>query len=356
MPNLTINYKNSTREVWVDLIKVLASFAVIWLHVAATLVSKYNQIPLANWWVANVADSLVRMCVPLFFMISGYLLLSRPLSLKIHIRKRIGRIIIPWVFWAVVYFLFRIYYQDENLTFLSCIRLFINGDVYYHFWFLYALMGLYLFIPILTAILTTNYQNYFIVLWFLTVGIFPFLIVMASFIGRNMNVGLDLRMFAGYSGYLLIGYLLGKIELPKKIQLFSLLIFAIAVVLTAWGTYFAHSQASVFAYYFYEYLSPNVILMSISSFIAIKLFAKHIRPHSLTYRVIFNLSLASFGIYLVHPIILRLLEDGLFGFSLSTETFQPAFSIPILAFVTFLLSFICIAIISRIPWFRRVIL
>ncbi|NLV90708.1 MAG: acyltransferase family protein, partial [Tenericutes bacterium] len=62
------------RKLYMDVIRIVAIFAVVLLHVAADnfYVFKYTSF---EWQVLNVYDSLVRFCVPLFFMISGVLFL-----------------------------------------------------------------------------------------------------------------------------------------------------------------------------------------------------------------------------------------------------------------------------------------
>jgi surface polysaccharide O-acyltransferase-like enzyme len=54
---------------------------VVFLHSAGPVLYKYNEVGPSNWFVANVYDSIVRVCVPLFFMISGFLLLYKDESL-----------------------------------------------------------------------------------------------------------------------------------------------------------------------------------------------------------------------------------------------------------------------------------
>ena len=82
-----------TRVLWADLIRVVAIFAVIVLHVAAVPVTKFKAIPQSQWWWANGYDALVRPCIPLFVMLSGALLLPRPTwHAAQFIRRRIGRV------------------------------------------------------------------------------------------------------------------------------------------------------------------------------------------------------------------------------------------------------------------------
>ena len=92
------------RMVWIDTLRVLAALAVVWLHVAVGVVQDHPSAASVSWWIGNVADSMSRWCVPIFVMITGYLLLSRPGdSLKKFYARRFSRIIIPLVFWTMFY-------------------------------------------------------------------------------------------------------------------------------------------------------------------------------------------------------------------------------------------------------------
>jgi surface polysaccharide O-acyltransferase-like enzyme len=48
------------REFWVDYLRVIATIAVIFLHVTANPVVQYGNIPPLYWWIVNIYDSLVR--------------------------------------------------------------------------------------------------------------------------------------------------------------------------------------------------------------------------------------------------------------------------------------------------------
>ncbi len=76
--------------VWVDWIRALATLGVVLIHTAGPLLYGYNQMPASYWWISNIYDSAARMCVPLFFMISGFLLLQKDDSLKTFFAKRIN--------------------------------------------------------------------------------------------------------------------------------------------------------------------------------------------------------------------------------------------------------------------------
>ncbi|MBD2598484.1 acyltransferase family protein [Nostoc spongiaeforme FACHB-130] len=90
-----MNSKYENRLIWADYVRVIANFFVIFLHSAAPLLYQFKKIPDSYWITGNIYDSGVRMCVPLFFMLSGYLLLEKQETLETFFKKRFKRIFIP---------------------------------------------------------------------------------------------------------------------------------------------------------------------------------------------------------------------------------------------------------------------
>ena len=87
-----------SRIVWIDLIKVIATFSVIILHSSSGVVNQFLSIDRAIWNIANIYDSMTRMSVPLFFMLSGALLLNqRDEPLRLFFLKRFSKVVIPLI-------------------------------------------------------------------------------------------------------------------------------------------------------------------------------------------------------------------------------------------------------------------
>ena len=80
---------------WPDVIRVVATFLVVLVHVSGQLTNLWEKVPSGQWMIANIYGGLARICVPLFFMISGYLLLPRSESLKDFYSKRMTKVLIP---------------------------------------------------------------------------------------------------------------------------------------------------------------------------------------------------------------------------------------------------------------------
>lgn len=94
---ITVGTNEPNRETWVDFVRATAAFLVVWIHAVSPWLIKYGEVPNGDWQTANIPDSATRMSVPLFFMVTGYLLLNRPLLLGRYFWRRFARIVVPWV-------------------------------------------------------------------------------------------------------------------------------------------------------------------------------------------------------------------------------------------------------------------
>ncbi|HDR2588974.1 TPA: acyltransferase family protein, partial [Enterobacter ludwigii] len=84
----------------INLLKIVASFMVMLIHVSAVNFPKLGK---EEWDVSNFYNSFSRVCVPIFFMISGYFLITREESATAFYKKRFTKIIPPLVFWSGVF-------------------------------------------------------------------------------------------------------------------------------------------------------------------------------------------------------------------------------------------------------------
>lgn len=333
--------------IWVDWLRVIATFGVVLLHSAAPLLYKFNDLPRDHWWFANFYDSIVRMCVPLFFMISGHLLLGKQERLPAFFQKRVNKVVLPLLAWSIIYLAWRRFVEhsaDFSAYYLFSIAL---TPAYYHLWFLYAIAGIYLLVPILRVVAGSSDRTllaYYVLVWLFAVSVIP--------IGEELTgikSRIDLLSISGYSGYLVLGYCLGKLTMTKSRAQVSAVIFFAAFTVTALGTYWltVNSDGKL-RDYFYSYLSPNVIFMSAAFFALARLVLSEnvalSRPS--VNRLLKSLSSASFGIYLVHAMYLYVLVDAL--------PVHPAFGVPATALLAFVLSYLTIIVIKRIPVLRHI--
>ena len=277
-------------------LRILATFSVIIIHVSGPLVMNFGKTPLFDWQVANFFDSISRYAVPLFFMISGALLLRKDYQLIDFLKGRFGKILPPFLIWSLIYsFTNRYVFSNEEFSFIKVVRDIFYGCKY-HLWFIYALLGVYLTVPILRKWIKDAPEKE--ILYALIIWIFTLTLTIPNL--KIYFPKIDLTYFSGFIGYFVLGYYLSLIKFKRIIAILS---FVIGISITIMGTYYFTVKHSNFYYYFYEYLSLNTFLVSSGVFV---LFNKMHSSDKKIFAIVSQLNQACFGVYLMHPLMLKL--------------------------------------------------
>lgn len=335
--------------VWLDNSKILAIYAVVFLHVSAGVVVG-SAVGSEYWWLGNIYDSAVRWCVPVFVMVSGALLLDpkKQESLLNFYIKRLSRILVPILVWSVFFLawsFFKSALKGDDLTSMELFKKLLSGKPYYHMWFLYMILSLYLFTPFFRKIArySSNKELIFLI-------VISFIISALNYAYGKFSSGgtkLFINWFLLYIPFFFLGYFIRQDNNNhSKIVLWS--IFIISVICTFTGCYIVSVNTNFNnGLYFYGYLSVTVIPMSVSFMYILKAWNKPIINSSFTR----NLSTLTLGIYLIHPIILEVITYKQYG----AMSFHPIISIPVTTSIVFIISTSIVYIVYKIPFLRRVI-
>ncbi len=320
---------------WIDLLKTIAAFAVVILHVTVSIL--YNFADQENWQAANFYNSLVRFCVPVFVMISGVLLLKKNEEITVFLRKRFSRLLFPFIFWSLVYLLLKINYDSSFKEIISFSIKAIKSGTEFHLWYIYMLIGLYLFIPILskfTVNATKKEMIYFLSIWF-------FIILISLPVFNKFYTRIDFRYFSGYIGYLVLGTFLHRF-VDKKPRWMGFLLFFLSVGFTIFITYYLSAKTNTFNGRFYDFLGLNVVFACIGMFL---IFKEVSTENKIFKQIVETISKYSYGIYLSHIFVLMVVSK----IGLSYLLFNPWLSIPFIAISVFVLSWFLTFILSKIP-------
>ena len=329
---------NQNRIQWVDFVRALGAFLVVLAHI------QYSGA--GSGLISISYYALTRIAVPLFFMVSGYLLLSKNEPLLDFFRKRALKVFVPFLIWSVIYLLWKEEALDKPL--LEIVKVYIlkiiRGPRENHLWFFYELFGLYLFTPILRLYVQKAGVKdllYFCGIWFLLV---PVANLFYEF--TPVKFGFSSQFLGGYIGYFIFGHLAGGFQFEKSHKYMALILFIVGLMATIAGMYLRQYYKSD-TQYFEDYLSVNVVLMACSSFILIQGLAVSEK----VYRFILPLGNASFGIYLAHVIVVtEVFTIPIFAEWASRGT--GIYMIPLLGVIGYFLSFLLIYLLQRIPIIR----
>src|ERR1700749_2914497 len=101
---------------WISNLRLLALYAVIILHCSSPLLAGYGKVPASDWWVGDFFNAITRFAVPVFVMITGALLLNRDYEIGDFLKKRLTRVVVPFLFWSLVYIWYSWYNEDISFT------------------------------------------------------------------------------------------------------------------------------------------------------------------------------------------------------------------------------------------------
>lgn len=338
------------RLLFTDLLRVLAIFGAILIHVSA---SNLSQVPVdsLSFSFFNLYDSLGRFCVPIFVMLSGMLFLNpnKRIETKKIFKKYIPRIILALLFFGTAYYVFLSYLEtgvkDPNFIKDGFIAV-ISGNARYHLWYLYMIMGLYLITPVLrvyTARATKKEIEYFLLLFLIITGV---LYPLGNFTYfdplTNLISQMKLSFLYGYMGYYLLGYYLYAFTLSARSTKLLYILGMLSLPITFGLTQILSLNANAPVVTFYSYFSLNVILMSTAIFLFYKNYFEYKSLSPKITGLIIVVAKCSFTMYLIHDFLLIIFSR----MGIHTLTFPPMVSPLTIAFWVFLLSFIIAFILN----------
>lgn len=260
MPNLR-------RNIGLDIVRIIACFLVVLYHVP--MVAGYEFHDIGSRALNSSMFYIGRCAVPLFFILSGYLLLPIKDETPLFFKKRMTRIILPMVFWFVVFNLVGKGFDNPNNSFWIAKTP--------HLWYLYALIGVYLILPVL-SVWYRNSSNkerlVYLILW-----VFSLLLII---INEHFPISFDyshqgmlystpfhsLLYVSGYVGYFLLGAMIRDNQETTinryfgKIILIAIVLYVLLIVIFKF--FVGVSESNTIAY-----CSLSTCLLSSTIFIAL---------------------------------------------------------------------------------------
>lgn len=376
------NSISDNRIVWLDVIRCVAMIMVIGVHcidpfyISPTM----RAIPEYTHWAA-IYGSLLRPSVPLFVMMTGLLLLpvkKQPLG-KFY-KKRIYRVLVPFLIWSVLYSMFPwvtgvlglpkeiigdffCYTQgQESQSLIDSLKdvamiPFNFSHKENHMWYIYLLIGLYLYMPFFSAWIENadrKTKRAFLLIWIISLFI-PYLkeyVANCLFERSGYVFGTDtwnefglFYYFAGFNGYLLLGHYVKKGNDWSLMKTFILCILMFAVgyyiTYTGFSTTASNPNATETEMeLFFTFCSPNVLLMTLATFLLLQ---KVVITNSTVIKVLANMTQCGFGIYMVHYFVV-----GPFFLLIGPSSLPIPLQVPLMAICIFLCSWAFTALIYKL--------
>jgi len=298
-------------------------------------------------------NSICRSCVPLFVMISGFFLFPVG-DTRTFFKKRFTRVAIPFIIWCALYALYQYFMGQVPFTtaLINICKIPVNfGTEVGHLWYVYMLLGIYLFAPLISNWVQNtsggNMQLY-LLLWALASSLPYIHLIFPEVLGEcYWNNTPLLYFFSGFLGYVILANYIKRFYMQPQAwnYIVGIALIACGYAITAYG--FLHllplEQIVSKLEITWGFETVNVAMITAGIF----LIAKNIRTPketSLFKKLIDDISAKSYAIYLAHIMVLNAL------FPLIDPVFNTAaIKLPVIALATFICTYIVVKCISYLP-------
>lgn len=352
-----------SRIIGVDIIRVLAMLMVISIHTILNFTIRPDFFGTKTWFVFEPIAAFSKIGVLLFFMISGYLVISKNRSIKENWQITKNRILFPLIFFSLIDLAYKLYKFSllEKSFFIFWREQLLNITNFPNspLWFLVVLLFLYILNPI-WQILFAKKRNSNLAIYLTKFSlIFSIFVTVIKFLSQN-NI-LFFNSFTLWLGYLFFYFYGGLVRNNwitfnrTKINILMIVVGLLATMVGDYYTAFAtgHSITFIWSGYFFEYLSIPIILSSVGTFNLLISSEFGWLTDKVT-KVIGVFSGLSYGVYLIHPFITSVFTDIL-GFDFDKLVMNVYIYNFLNYFLVLSISVIISYFILKIPRLRMVV-
>lgn len=302
-----LTYAAEGREhVWCfDYLRSIALFFVIFMHVAAGPM----RIGISTGWhVLNLCVSIAFTAVPLFFMMSGYLLMTdeRTSDVSFLLKSRLPKLVVTLVAWTVIAAAWSSWINEYDMSlFASNLTDALHQPAWVHLWYMYTLIGLYLISPMLYAAIhgMNDAGRKYLLALAIIICLHGFIYAAVPGSMRpdaQLEFANDLKFFGGHITSFILGYYLGimKKRINNALLIFAALLDTAFITIGTW-----HETVSVGEYsgIFQSQSSGPEIFLAACIFI---FFKQNFNRDSRLRRAVSPLVSLSLGIYLIHDFLI----------------------------------------------------
>lgn len=337
------------RVAYIDILNIIAIIAVIALYCNGIVHGNPNA---RAWNTSLIVECLCYFAVPLFCMLSGATLMNyrQKYDTKTFFKKRVVKVLIPFIFWAVIMFVWKIFTNRldiSNYTLTDWINAFFSNKEESTYYFMFTIMGLYLTMPLFSLMANENCRKGLwltVLLFFIFNAFLPNILILFNI---NYNNSLSVNI-GSYTIFIILGYLLSTQNISKKYRIIIYLSAIVGLIYRYITTFVLSKEAGYVVKDTWGYTSWHSILLASAVFLFVKnmnIYEK-IKKYE---KYIATIAGCSFGIYLIHQIVMYY-ETSLLSINVASWQWR---TIGVLS--TYIICLLIISILKRVPILKKVV-
>ena len=337
---MRISTSQNNRIIYLDFLRVLACLLVILTHSSMPAESS-DGIYLSLMTLIGSPSS------ELFLALSGAIILPIKTDSSSFYKKRFTKLLPPLIIWSIIFT--SIIFMNGNIDLNTAIERIIRipfAPAVTVYWFMYVMVGLYLFAPVISPWLKSANKKQievFLLIWGISL-LMPYLnIFIPDIYDAEGSYYWTLCNFSGFLGYWILGYYLRTYPIKVGLNfrwllcLCGLLVYLVALVIL---------KINNFA------MAPYYDNLQIGSALFVAVIFTTIQNLPIKQsNTISNIANYSFGIYLIHIIVILYIVQPFF----ETSNINPIIETSIITMITFVISLVIVKILSKLPFSKYII-
>ncbi len=340
------NKKQNKYDPAIDILRIISILAVVMIH-TTTRTLEASRFDLLKFTWTLFLNQAFRFAVPVFFMLSGFVLelnYVNHTNYLTYFKKRISRLFIPYVFWSAIYYFF-VYTRHTENFFQSV----INGDASYQLYFIPSLLIFYILFPLMHKFYSTISNKFIIVI----LGIIQMILLYVDYSPKPLLIFFPVKI-AILNFYIFLLGIISALHIDKIVQLINKWRYAFSIITLAIGFLIFYEGLNGYLkthnyLYFYSQWRVSVFIYSI---LVSGLLYTFFQKKLLNSVFVKKLSSLTFFIFFIHVIVLeivwRMIGINLFNISKNNLVRKLLFD-PVFFFIVVGISY-CIAFIAhKIP-------
>ena len=343
--------KEKKHILYFDLLNIIACLCVIYMH-CNSAVHAYSNTRV--WKESLLVETVAYWAVPIFFMLSGATLMEdrEKYDTKTYFKKRIVKTFVPFILWNFFILIEKGLVEKTielgNLKFTTLVDMIVNSKIEGIYWFFIPLFMVYLSIPVLAQLK----ENLKVLIYMTGIGIVTYSVLpfIMSIMNIPFNSNLNFPLTGGYIVFVIVGYILSKKELPKRSRYIIYFGGILGIVIRYGMTYTLSIRDGQLNKISWGYLNLPSVLLAVAVFTLFKYIKwdKIFKTEKIK-DIIRKISGASFGVYLIHMLVIRVL---LHYFSWNTFGWKWRYGG---ALIVYACALIIVLLMKKIPLIKRIV-
>ncbi len=345
------------RKIHMDILRVFAIILVIYNHTNEKGYYLFSITENPVTYPFYMALSILcSVAVPLFFMISGALLLGKEETLKILFKKRVVRIILVILIFSFMQYVYKSVWADWEFSLGDFFKRVISSPVIVPYWYLYAYLAYVIMLPFLRSIVKTMKAKNYIYLFMLYIVVSGLGPIFQFFLGiDNINLTvpmLESTIFFPLAGYYFENHLPEKYYCKRTIVLGTVLSIVSVIVLCLLTWYRGLLTGEMSEWGSGLFITGLTVIPTFTIYVTVKWVCGLIKFNVKAEKVLALLSSLTFGIYLLE----ERFREGLVNIDI---TLAPIIGWMPACFVWILSVFVCSGavafLLKKIPGIKKIL-